>query len=206
MKVKIEAEPRKVQRKRSSRKSALPRRREPNPGCYSVRESGPTYHTMAHTPPAARLAVYVPVGCVPFGEPVSAPADAARLLNEICGVSGLGVEGMFCAYLNPRNRPLDVACVAVGGVDYCYASHAAIFHGAICCGSCDFILFHNHPSGEVIPSADDIQLTNSIIAAGKIMRMRLLDHIIIGKDKFLSLRDSGQIGPWEREKNRRLRR
>lgn len=195
MKKKIEAVAPKVQRKRPTVKPVRCKCVKLKPLFHSVREAGPVYD-VACSPPAARLSVYVPVRCIPFDKPVNRPKDAARIANTVCGASVLSVEGVFCAYLNTKNRPLDICCVAIGGIDSCVVPTVSIFHGAICCGASSLILYHNHPSGNATPSDLDIQLTRNIIAAGKIMDIKMLDHIILANDGYISIRESNVIDSW----------
>jgi DNA repair protein RadC len=83
--------------------------------------------------------------------------------------------------------------VAVGALDSASFQPREIFYPAIRHCAASFILAHNHPSGDPTPSAEDIETTKALIAASKIIAIALNDHIIIGKEGFISLRQQGLV-------------
>jgi len=105
---------------------------------------------------------------------------------------------------------LDRECVAVALLDACHrmnAIHAVhfgttsqspvglpdVFKAAILSNSSGIVLVHNHPSGELTPSRDDIELTRRIKDAGEILGIPLLDHVIVGDTGYISLRETNQL-------------
>ena len=68
-----------------------------------------------------------------------------------------------------------------------------VFQPAVAQSAASVVLAHNHPSGDVLPSQDDIELTRRLVQAGEIMGIDVLDHLIIGADDFLSLKERGLI-------------
>lgn len=99
-------------------------------------------------------------------------------------------------YLDTRNKLVRDEMVTIGTLNASLAHPREIFHPAVETHAAAIILVHNHPSGDPLPSKDDIQLTKQIYEASKIMDIEVLDHVIIGNDKYCSLKDKTQI--WER--------
>lgn len=89
--------------------------------------------------------------------------------------------------LNSNNKILKIIDVAIGGSNYAMLSPKDVLSEAIKVNAPKIILVHNHPSGEVKPSEEDIELTERLIDASQIMGIQLLDHIIIGNMKFTSI-------------------
>ena len=82
-------------------------------------------------------------------------------------------------------------CISEGGWNDTSIDVRKIFKAALEFNASSLILAHNHPSGETEPSKDDIATTKRIIEAGKLMSIKILDHIIVGNCKYLSMLDEG---------------
>lgn len=89
-------------------------------------------------------------------------------------------EEVVCLYLNARNELLSKKTIAVGGINYSSLHPRDVFSTAIALPCAQIIVVHNHPSGNLEPSAEDIQVTQVLQAAGQLLGIRLLDHVIIG--------------------------
>jgi len=100
-------------------------------------------------------------------------------------------------YLNSQNQITDTADLFEGTVDGSSVSPREIMEGAIKYNATALIFVHNHPSGSPEPSASDKELTRELVYAGKIMRMRVLDHLIIGDNRYFSFADDGLIEEYE---------
>ncbi len=100
-------------------------------------------------------------------------------------------------YLNSQNQIIDAADLFEGTVDGSSVSPREIMEGAIKYNATALIFTHNHPSGSPEPSASDKELTRELVYAGKIMRMRVLDHLIIGNNRCFSFADDGLIEEYE---------
>ena len=85
--------------------------------------------------------------------------------------------------------------IGVGGIDCCPYSVSNIFKTAILSNASSIFIAHNHPSGDVSPSDEDISTTKKVRAAGKVLGIELIDHIIIGNNSgvYFSFRDSGKM-------------
>ncbi|MBI3998072.1 MAG: DNA repair protein RadC [Armatimonadetes bacterium] len=95
--------------------------------------------------------------------------------------------------LNARHEVLDVAVVAVGGLDSAPIHPREVFKDAIRRSAAAIILVHNHPSGNPEPSGDDLRITERLREAGRVVGIEVLDHIIIGDGRFVSLRERGAV-------------
>ena len=93
--------------------------------------------------------------------------------------------------LNRRNRVLGVVNISQGGLSSAIADPKVIFATALKSCASGIILAHNHPSGEIDPSREDIALTNKIKAGAELLDLKVLDHLIISKDSFYSFADEG---------------
>ncbi len=98
-------------------------------------------------------------------------------------------EHLIGIYLNSRNKIIHEEIISIGTVDASLISPKEVFEPAILYHAVSLILCHNHPSGESDPSKEDIVTTREIALACRIMHIRFLDHIIIGKKTFSSLKN-----------------
>lgn len=96
-------------------------------------------------------------------------------------------------YLNSDNRVIDVGDAAAGTVNHALPIVREIIHAALQKFAAAMICVHNHPSGNVVPSAEDRKFTRELNAAGKLMNIHLLDHIIIGDNQYFSFAEEGTM-------------
>ena len=102
-------------------------------------------------------------------------------------------EEFKVAFLNNANRCLGILKVSQGGIASTLVDNRLIFGPALKSGACRIVLCHNHPSGKTDPSNADLKLTKKIIAAGKLLDIEVLDHIILTEDNHLSFSRDGLI-------------
>ena len=100
-------------------------------------------------------------------------------------------EHFMVAYLNQGNKIIKVERVSIGSITSTLADPKVIFKQALLKEATAVMLCHNHPSGVAKPSADDRQLTQKLVKAGKILDIAVLDHIIIGENSYFSFAESG---------------
>ena len=115
-------------------------------------------------------------------------ADAAHLLMDM---GYLQQEQIRVILLDSARRVIAVPIVYVGTVNASLVRVSEIYREAIVRNSPAMILAHNHPSGEVSPSPEDVDLTRTMIAAGRLLDIQLIDHLIIGQGCWTSLREMG---------------
>jgi len=123
------------------------------------------------------------------GQTIRTPRDLADLLVD--EMSALEREELRVALLNTKNRVLAVETVYLGNVSAALVRVGELFASAVRVHASGVILVHNHPSGDPTPSPDDLHLTAEALAAGRLLDVPLLDHIVIGGGAFISLRDRG---------------
>jgi DNA repair protein RadC len=101
------------------------------------------------------------------------------------------VECLVVLLLNVRRRVKGHVLVSTGLLDTLLVHPREVFRPALVAAASALIVMHNHPSGEPVPSEPDIKVTRDLIRAGQLLRIDLLDHIIIGRDRHSSLRELG---------------
>jgi DNA repair protein RadC len=102
-------------------------------------------------------------------------------------------ELCYAVYLNTANRVLGVVKVSEGGCSGTVVDSKILFQGALLCAANAIILAHNHPSGSLRPSDNDISLTKKILAAGQVLSIPLLDHIILTDEGYYSFVDENKL-------------
>jgi DNA repair protein RadC len=120
---------------------------------------------------------------------IRGPADVAERL--ILQMGRLEREELRVVMLDTKNHVLRVATVYQGNVSASLVRVGELFRDAVRLNAAGIILVHNHPSGDPTPSPDDLHLTAEALAAGRLLDIALLDHLVIGHDAYVSLRDRG---------------
>ena len=122
---------------------------------------------------------------------ILSPNDAYEMIKE--QLEGLDREQFIIACLNTKNEPTNISVVSVGSLNKAIVHPREVFKTAILSNAASIMAFHNHPSGEIMPSQQDIQLTNRLYEAGELLGIKLLDHLIIGDGTFTSLKEKGYL-------------
>ena len=120
---------------------------------------------------------------------VTTPDDAFHLLKS--EMMFLEQEHLRLILLDTRNRVLRTPTLYVGSLNTSVVRVGELFRAAIRENAAAFIVAHNHPSGDPAPSPEDINVTRQIVQAGKLLDIGVLDHIIIGSGRFVSLKQRG---------------
>lgn len=102
-------------------------------------------------------------------------------------------EHFICLFLNTKNRLIFKEIISVGSLNAAIVHPREVFHAAIRRCSASLICAHNHPSGDPEPSHEDIALTKRLDAAGELIGIDVLDHVIIGNNQFYSLKEHGHF-------------
>lgn len=102
-------------------------------------------------------------------------------------------EQFIVLYLNQANNPIKVERISDGGITFTVADPRDLFKRAIMNNATGVVLCHNHPSGNPIPSDKDKALTKRLVAAGDILGISVIDHIIIGEERFYSFLDDCEL-------------
>lgn len=102
-------------------------------------------------------------------------------------------EYLYALFLDTKNNILREELISVGTLNTSLIHPREVFHPAVQTSCNSVILVHNHPTGDSEPSENDKEVTKLLVDAGESLGIKVLDHIIIGKDNFLSLKESGMI-------------
>lgn len=120
---------------------------------------------------------------------VKAPEDIYALAGSDMGA--LPQEQLRIVLLDTRNRVLRVTTLYQGSVNSAQVRIAEVFRQAVRANATAIALLHNHPSGDPTPSSPDVKLTTDVVAAGALLNIEVLDHLIVGGTQFRSLRRLG---------------
>ncbi|WP_404450479.1 DNA repair protein RadC [Sutcliffiella horikoshii] len=122
---------------------------------------------------------------------IRSPEDAANYVME--DMRFLSQEHFVCLYLNTKNQVLHQQTVFIGSLNASIVHPREVFKEAFRRSAASFICIHNHPSGDPAPSREDIDVTKRLSECGKLIGIELLDHLIIGDQKFISLKEKGYV-------------
>jgi len=120
---------------------------------------------------------------------INSPADAAALVQF--EMSGLEQEHLRVILLDSRNHVLDIVEIYHGSVNSSQVRVGEIFVPALRRMAPAILIVHNHPSSDPTPSPDDVAVTRAIVAAGKLLDITCLDHLVIGQGSWVSLKERG---------------
>jgi DNA repair protein RadC len=120
---------------------------------------------------------------------INSPADAAALVAY--EMSALEQEHLRVFLLDTRNHVMDIVEVYKGSVNSSQVHVGELFKPAVRRGATAIIVAHNHPSGDPTPSPDDVAVTRAIVQAGKLLNVDVLDHLVIGQGRWVSLKERG---------------
>ena len=122
---------------------------------------------------------------------VTTPRAVAELLLPLYG--NRPVEQLGVVLLDTKHRVMRTTVVTVGTLDASIMHPREIFREATAAGAAAIVVFHNHPSGDPEPSQEDIALTHRLIAAGVLMGIDVIDHIILGNVRYCSMKERQYI-------------
>jgi DNA repair protein RadC len=133
--------------------------------------------TLAHAPPA-RLQIH-------------APRQAAQIL--MAAFASAAHEQFGVMLLDTKHRVIRTSVLAVGTSNAVVVEPRDVFREAVAGRATAIVVFHNHPSGDPTPSPADVDLTRRLVAAGLLMGVDVMDHIVLGDARYCSLKEMGQI-------------
>ena len=120
---------------------------------------------------------------------IHSPGDAAELVRYEMGA--LEQEHLRVILLDTRNHVITIEKIYVGSLNSSTVRVGELFRPAIQRGAAALIVLHNHPSGDPTPSPEDVALTRSIVQSGKLLDIDVLDHLVIGHNRWVSLKERG---------------
>lgn len=124
---------------------------------------------------------------------LNSPGKIVDMMNMVFDMSHLAEEHAYLLCLNTKMKPIGIFEVSHGTVNTSPISARSIFLRALLCGAVSIILIHNHPSGDSTPSAEDLTITRNIKAAGELMDVPLLDHIIVAGNEYFSVSEQEML-------------
>jgi DNA repair protein RadC len=124
--------------------------------------------------------------------PIRSAAALAPLLHSVLDPEPH--EVFLAVALDAKNRVLGYHEIARGGATSCAVDAAAVWRAVLLSGAVGVIFSHNHPSGDVAPSPEDVAITRRLVQAGALLGVRVVDHVIVGDDGHFSFLDAGLIG------------
>ncbi len=122
---------------------------------------------------------------------IRSPEDGANyVMNDM---RFLAQEHFVCLYLNTKNQVLHKQTLFIGSLNASIVHPREVFKEAFRRSAASIICIHNHPSGDPTPSREDIEVTKRLVECGRIIGIDILDHLIIGEKKFISLKEKGYL-------------
>lgn len=122
---------------------------------------------------------------------IRSPEDGANyVMNDM---RFLSQEHFVCLYLNTKNQVLHKQTIFIGSLNASIVHPREVFREALKRSAASIICLHNHPSGDPAPSREDIEVTKRLVECGKMIGIEILDHLIIGENKFVSLKEKGYL-------------
>ncbi|MEH6989117.1 RadC family protein [Cytobacillus firmus] len=122
---------------------------------------------------------------------IRSPEDGANFVMH--EMRFLSQEHFVCLYLNTKNQVLHKQTIFIGSLNASIVHPREVFKEAFRRSAASIICIHNHPSGDPTPSREDIEVTKRLAESGKIIGIDVLDHLIIGENKFVSLKEKGYL-------------
>ena len=122
---------------------------------------------------------------------ITKPSECISFMNKLIG--DLAYEYTAVVYLNVKNSPMNYMITSIGDVTKARFDSQKILQAALLQNSPRIMLFHNHPSGSLEPSPEDISATKRIVVAASLMGVEVLDHIIVTRDDFYSFGTNGML-------------
>lgn len=122
---------------------------------------------------------------------IRSPEDGANFVMEEMRL--LNQEHFVCLFLNTKNQIIHRQTVFIGSLNASIVHPREVYREAVKRSAASIICVHNHPSGDPSPSQEDIQVTKRLAECGKMIGIELLDHLVIGDQKFVSLKEKGYV-------------
>ncbi|MEX2329117.1 MAG: JAB domain-containing protein [Nitriliruptoraceae bacterium] len=149
---------------------------------------GPTTGTVRPGPGCATCDRFEVISPRPHAE-ITSPDAAARVL--VPAFDGADRERCVAALLDTKHRLRAMVTVSVGSIDHTFMAPREVLRDALLANAAAVVLAHNHPSGDPSPSRDDEAVTRRLMRAGELVGVEVLDHLVIGADRWVSLARRG---------------
>lgn len=121
-------------------------------------------------------------------EQITNPETAVKIINKIFDLENKAEEEMVMMTLDTKNKATGLFKISKGAINSTIVHPREIFKRAVLNNANCIMIFHNHPSGDLEPSQEDIKITNRLADSGTLLGIKLLDHIIISREGHLSFK------------------
>lgn len=128
-----------------------------------------------------------------YGGNIKKPEDVQKLVNEHIDLKDADREHFIVFYLDRKSSINAINTVSIGGLNSTHVHPREVFKTALLSSAASIILCHNHPSGDPTPSREDVDITRRLVEVGEILGIDVLDHVIIGVNRYYSLKEKGII-------------
>lgn len=122
---------------------------------------------------------------------IQSPDDVYEVLKKVIKANEYPEENLWLITLNTKNNITGIFTVSTGSLNTSIVHPREVFKRALIQNAAAIIICHNHPSGDATPSREDVEITKRLYEAGEVLGVRLLDHIIAGEDRYISLKAQG---------------
>lgn len=142
------------------------------------------------------------LACIELGRRIyAAPAKEIKTINSprdvydlLIDMTILDREKFVVVMLNTKNHVIAVDTISIGTLNSSLVHPREVPKNAIKRSACSLVLCHNHPSGDPTPSTQDLEITERLVEAGKLLCVEVVDHLIICHNRYISLKERGVIG------------
>ena len=135
----------------------------------------------------------VKIGCVKENTPVDKVTCPVHILPHLEPIRNAEQEHFVAITLNGAGEVINTRVITIGLLNHSLVHPRETFRGAILDNAASIIIAHNHPSGSLEPSPQDKMITHQLVNAGDIIGIQVLDHIIITKGNFFSMKEHGMM-------------
>ena len=144
---------------------------------------------MSYRVPRYRVTLVREGSCTTEQKTIRTPEDVFAIMRPEYENAVVETARMFA--LDTKNKIIGVFTVSTGSLNASIVHARDVFQRAILSNAASVILVHNHPSGDPAPSPEDVELTRKLVEAGRVMDVAVLDHVVIGDGRFVSLKERG---------------
>ena len=120
---------------------------------------------------------------------IKSPAEVYQAAKQLLALHEEPEEHFCILCLNTKNKIVGVHTISIGSLNASIVHPREVFKAAMLNNASGIICLHNHPSGDPEPSREDIEITRRLVQAGEIMGIEVLDHVIIGEQRYFSMRE-----------------
>ena len=117
--------------------------------------------------------------------------DSPQVIYDLCNginLTNMAEEYVYAVFLNTALRLIGFTEISHGTVNMSMISSREIFQKALLMGATNIIVIHNHPSGDITPSKNDVKVTHNLLEAGKLLGIQVLDHVIVSTETYYSFK------------------